>query len=252
MTNAEILREIGLTQGEISVYYALFEVGESSVGPISKLSRITHAKVYPILEKLISKGLISHTIKDGRKHFSPSDPNRLVDYIETKVEKLEEEKTIVKELIPELISKKNSKEQIQYSRTFEGTKGLRTLFKELFRESPKNTEICVLGLNELLNNESVISFFRYYHDLRKENKITLRLILNKSSKKTIDNIYITSNMFSKKDSIKYVNTNFPTGVFIFRDHVISIVSEKVLTAFDIKSEQNANRYRDFFNSIWDN
>ena len=45
MTDTAVLRELGFTDGEIKVYFALFELGETTVGPISKKSRVTHAKV---------------------------------------------------------------------------------------------------------------------------------------------------------------------------------------------------------------
>ena len=58
-------------------------------------------------------------------------------------------------------------------------------------------------------------------------------------------------MYTKDDKIKFVNITLLVGVFIFKDHVVSIVADEEVTAFDIKSKQNAKRYRNFFYSTWD-
>ena len=250
-----ILKELGFTNGEIKVYFALFELGQTTVGPISRKAEVSHAKVYPILTKLIQKGLVSHVIKGEVKHFSVTDPNSLIDFVDNKVRNLESEKVRIKELIPELLAKQKSKEQTQYSRVFEGFKGLRAMFLELFESNKEKTEICVLGLNEILKKPSFQSFFAFYHELRLKNNINLKLILHKNIKSFIDSHYqvigIKKNSPSYvKNHVKYVNITFPTGVFIFKDHVINIVADDKVTAFDIKSKQNAERYRKFFYSIW--
>jgi len=249
MKETKVLKELGFTDGEIKVYFALFELGETTVGPIANKSGVTHAKVYPILAKLIKKGLASHVIKEGRKHFSATTPHSLLEFVDKKVRDLEEEKGKIEKIIPTLLAKQKELEKVQYSRVFEGIKGLQSLFHELFSNNKGRTEICVFGLNELLKEKRFISFFRFYHDLRRKNNVQLRLILNKNMKTFVDTIWRTSKMLDKKDIVKYVDIVFPSGVFIFKDHVINIVTDDEVTAFDIKSKQNAERYRKFFYSF---
>lgn len=244
----EIFKEIGFTEGEIKVYLALFELGETTVGPISKKSGISHAKVYPILEKLIEKGLVSWIVKDSRKNFSATNPSSLLELINRKTRSLEEEKARIREIIPSLLEKQKAKEKTQSSRVFEGFKGLRNLFQELF-ENNKNKEICVFGLNELLKNIEFQNFFLFYHELRQRNKIKLKLILSKESKNLIEKY--PKKLYTKQDKIKFVESVFPVGLFIIGEHVVSVVSEDKVTAFDIQSSQNAERYKEFFDFIWD-
>ena len=65
--NEELLKEIGLTPGEIKVYTALLENDLSRTGKISKLSGVHTSKVYPILDRLIEKGLVSYIIENNVK-----------------------------------------------------------------------------------------------------------------------------------------------------------------------------------------
>ena len=67
--NTEVLERIGFTKGEAKVYFALLELGESTIGPISKKSNVTVSKTYPILDKLTQKGLVTRVIKFKKNHF---------------------------------------------------------------------------------------------------------------------------------------------------------------------------------------
>lgn len=245
--NTQLLQNIGFTQGEIKVYLALLSLGETTVGPISKEAEVTHAKIYPILYKLIKKGLVSQISKKGRKYFSPSPPNSLLEFVNKKQRELQEEKEQIKELIPKLTAKQKTKKEPQQARVFEGFHGLRNLFQELFEQ--EGGEIQVLGLDEIIDNDSFVSFFTFYHDLRQKKNIHLKLILKKSMKKIIENKYTKKNF--KKGEVKYIDYPFPTGIFLYNDHVISVIyQDNKLTAFDIKSKQNSERYKEFFKEAW--
>src|SRR3989344_6062924 len=76
-----LFEDIGFSKGEVKVYFALLDLGESTIGPLSKKAEITAAKVYPILEKLIKKGLVSFIIKSDTKYFSPANPKRILEYL---------------------------------------------------------------------------------------------------------------------------------------------------------------------------
>ena len=51
--------------------------------------------------------------------------------------------------------------------------------------------------------------------------------------------------------IKYSKQKLPTGIFIYEDCVMTVVWKGEPTAFIIKSKNNAQRYKEFFNEIWE-
>ena len=91
--NTEILRKIGLTEGEIRVYEALAYLGQSSTGPIMDKSGISSTKVYLILERLIQRGLVCFIVENNVKKFQIANPQNIIEYLDKKYElkKLEEE-----------------------------------------------------------------------------------------------------------------------------------------------------------------
>ena len=79
-----ILKELGLGTNETKVYIALLNNGDSTTGQILKNANIHTGKIYEILDSLTKKGLVSMVTKSGVKHFSPADPQRILDYLEEK------------------------------------------------------------------------------------------------------------------------------------------------------------------------
>ena len=79
-----ILKQIGLTDHEITIYLTALELGESLASKISEKIRMNRTHVYDILEGLISKGLVSYVIKSNKRYFSATDPHRLVELVKEK------------------------------------------------------------------------------------------------------------------------------------------------------------------------
>ena len=99
------LKKIGLTEGEVKIYSALLELGETTRTKLAKKSGISPSKVYDVANRLLEKGVISSVKKNGVIHFSAASPDKLTDFIKRKEEELLKEKDIVKDMLPMLLSK---------------------------------------------------------------------------------------------------------------------------------------------------
>ena len=79
----EDLKKIGLTDGEIRVYNALLELGETTRTTLAKKSGISPSKIYDVANRLLEKGIISSVKKQGVIHFSAADPERIKEFLES-------------------------------------------------------------------------------------------------------------------------------------------------------------------------
>ena len=244
--NIEILEEIGFTQGEIKVYMALIQLGESTIGPISNKAKVTPAKVYPILEKLKEKGLITHVIKSGTKYFQALNPNRILDYMEDKEKKLHAQKTEIKDLIPTLISQQES-EAKQYATIYESYNGIKTLYDEILNYLQKNNEEFIgFTLGREYTSKQANLFFKNYDAKRRELNIKTKLIGLEHQKKFLQKEYGED----PNVEIRYLKHAVPTGLIIFDDKVATLLWHDIPSAFVIHSKPNAEAYRKFFNDMW--
>ena len=68
--DSKILQDIGLSEGESKVYFALLKLGETKTGELSKQAGVSSSKVYKILDRLERKGMVGHVLKGEVKYFS--------------------------------------------------------------------------------------------------------------------------------------------------------------------------------------
>ncbi|GAG11320.1 unnamed protein product, partial [marine sediment metagenome] len=173
------LSKIGLTKGEIKVYLALIKHGELSKSPLASKANISSSKVYEITEKLIKKGLVSSFKKNNVTYYTASDPSFLEKYISKKEKELQEEKNIVKELLPKLKTlKEKSEEKISFELQ-EGWKGMQNAIIEGIDKTPKNSIVYGVGIQ--IPKTSLITKF---HQKRLKKKIKLKIILSEKIEKT--------------------------------------------------------------------
>lgn len=238
------LEKAGLTKGEIRVYLALLELGETSTGLIIKHSKITGSKVYEILEKLKEKGLASYVTKEKIKYFQAAPPNRIIDYIEKKEQEIKNNKEEIKSLLPQLESKQKSLQLSQNAQVFEGWEGLRTVFNMMIKETKKGETYYVFAVGNELKNEQVVNFLRNHHQRRIEKGVKVKLLTRSSDKK-----YLTDWGKFKDLEMRFYEHSLPIGIFIFGDYTATITfSHK--TAFLIKSQYVADSYKEFFKETW--
>src|SRR3989338_11627246 len=115
----EILEDIGMTQGEIKVYLALLELGETTAGFIKKKTKLQNSVVHLCLGNLIDKGLVNYVEKGKRRFYTATEPEKLLGFLDEKRRRLQG-------ILPALLRKQ--KEAVKYKvNIYEGQKGLKVI-----------------------------------------------------------------------------------------------------------------------------
>ncbi|MAG73276.1 hypothetical protein CL620_03110 [archaeon] len=243
--NTKILEDIGLSKNEIKVYFALLELHQSSATPIVKKSGIPNSKIYPTLEKLIGRGLVSFVIKNNVKYFHAADPQNLIEFLSKKQQSIEEQKDEIEQIIPQLELKRQLAAQTQEAHVYEGFKGMKVAFNTILSTMKKGESYYVFSLGGVLVEEKLIRFFQNYHAKRVEKGIKVRILSRKKFKNVMAKWHGNPGM-----AIKYISQKFPVGAFIFKGHVLTVVWGENPSAFIIKSAQNYESYKAFFDEMW--
>lgn len=245
--NASILEKAGFTKGEIKIYLALLELGETSTGPIIDKSGVSSSKVYEILEKLIQKGLVSYVTKNKTKYFQPASPNKINEYLKSRKEEFEETERQIEKLLPELEAKQKLSEESQTTSVYEGFEGMKTVFNQILDMHKAGEEYYVFTLDEETTSEELRRFFLNYHAKRVQKGIKVKLLSNIELKKEIKKKYPEYKLSERR----FIDRAFPTGIFILRGMVIHFIYSPKPTLFIIKSKQNYESYRKFFLELWE-
>jgi len=243
----QILEKIGMTKGEIKVYFSLLKLGECTVTPLVRNSNVSKSKVYDILEKLIGRGLVGYAIKDKKRFFHASDPVKIFDYLEKKEAEFIKEKKEVEKIMPFLRSKTSETIENQKAVIYEGINGYETVRNELLSELPSGENLLVIGAPALANikyDERLLEF----HRKREKRRIGMKIVYNLDAKR-----FAEKRKKLKLTQVKfmYENTITPSWIEIFKKSVlIGVISEDYLFCFVIKDLKVAESFRHYFNIIW--
>ncbi|MBI5881123.1 hypothetical protein HZB90_03265 [archaeon] len=240
----EMLEEMGFTRGEIKVYEALLELGETTIGPISTKSGITPAKTYPILDKLLKKGLIAKVRKDKTLYFSANDPGRLLTYLDDKRFSIEEKKKQIEKELPRL--KLLQKESAPDTRVLQGIGGLKTFYEEHNRLLLKGKKVFkVFSFEDDWKKEDVKRFIQKQDAVRKEQGIEVRVIANEKIKK-----YITKEEY-KLVNIRFTKQDVPVGTVVSQNQIALMTWKEEPLIIVIDSREIAGAYERFFDGLWE-
>jgi sugar-specific transcriptional regulator TrmB len=230
MINRESLKGMGLTEQESRVYLALLELGPSLAGTISRKTGIHRRNVYDITERLIQKGLIGYIVKNNRRLFEASNPERFSEIIKERQKEIEES-------LPEMKMMYEKTKEKQETNFYKGIEGLKTVFED---QLESGNEILILGASSSAF-EILPFYFKWYDQDRVRKKIKVRII---SSEKLGKKIPLAETRYLPQ---KYAN---PLAINIYRDKVAIILWKKEPIAIVIKNSEIAESYRSYFELTW--
>ena len=238
----DILRKIGLSNGEIKIYLAILDIGETNINSIHERTGIERRNVYDILNKLIKRGLISYINKNKKKLFKISSPNKIIDYISEKEDELNTIKKEVKLELPNLIEKFKLKKPLLNATIYEGKEGIKTVWEDMLnyketywigsgRYVPKLMPVWFSNWN----NRRIKLKVKWYNLCRYEQKSEIK-------------------KFFSYEKIKFLPKEFsvnPVVICIYGNKVANFVFTDYPFIFVIESKELAENYKRYHSYLWD-
>ena len=178
-----LVQEAGLTEGESKVYLALLKLGSSTTGPIIGESNVANSIIYRLLESLIEKGLVSYVIKEKTKYFQAAEPKKILEYIDERRSKLEENKDKISEMLPQLIALGFSQKEttVQFYGVF---KGVQTAYEHYYCKLRKGGEVVSWGVYTI-QEEKYHIYWQKDHVRRKNYGIKSKILFNQGTDSAI-------------------------------------------------------------------
>jgi len=244
--NIDVLRKIGLTEGESKVYLALLGLGQTTTGPIVKRAGVTTSKSYKILDRLEVKGLVSYVYKNKIKYFKAASPQKVLDLIKKQEEELEKRKWEIEKAMPELLAYQKQVEEEQEAEVYHGFEGLDTIFEEQIRTIPKGGESFVIGIAPGRKySEQVSFFFERLQKKRDKKGVYTNLLYSEDARGTLS--YQEKSKFCR---IRYLPYSSLVSINIYNDITIIAIFVKQPILFKIKSKAVANNFIHYFRLLW--
>ncbi|MDD5191694.1 MAG: helix-turn-helix domain-containing protein [Candidatus Nanoarchaeia archaeon] len=250
------LREAGLSDGEIKVYLAMLKLGLVSAGPIIRETKLQSSSVYHIFDSLLEKGIISYEVKNKRKYFYAVSPERLLDFVEEKKKKLEEEGKQIEKIMAELSAiREIAKKPEQETLIFVGWKGVFSAFKEAYKQLTPGVITYAYTITKEFGGADpkqvrwlISKVIQMRKDLNKryKQKTVMKIISEKGSEIGKDQ---AKTKFTEVRFIEKHYTN-PAVINIYGNITIIAIWLKNPIAFYITSREVADSFRNNFEMMW--
>lgn len=241
------MEEIGLTKNETKVFLALNKVGTSTIGPIVDEASITNSKIYIILEKLVQKGIVSHISINGIKHFKAADPNKLLDFLEEKKKRINNEEQKIKNIIPQLLLLQKEGIKDREVDVYEGFNGIKTVRERTLQTLKKGSELLILGASKFSTSQYEF-YWENYHKRRIKKGIKCRYLMYEDTK---------SEEGKKREAWKYTKVKYlknpptnPIRIDIYGKYVDIAIDAINPFVISIKSDEVSSSFRNYFESLW--
>jgi len=243
----ETLERIGLTQGESRTYLALLGLGQTTTGPIVEKSGVSTSKTYKILKRLENKGLVSHIIKNNVVHWSPANPERILELLEDQETEIQEKKEEIKDILPELLKKIESLRGAQQAEIYMGMKGMITVYNDEtnYLKEHSNESGYVIGVASIFQRK-FSDFFERIESKRNNLKIKRKYIFGIKAKRSQP--WVEK---SKYCGIRYLSyPDSPVSINVYGEtSFINILSDEPLFIV-IKSKNIAESFIQHFKVLW--
>ncbi len=225
----EQLKQAGLTENESKVYLSLVDNGPNLAGQISRRTGLHRRTVYDVTEMLIKKGLIGYILKNNRRYFEASNPNRIL-------EMLKEREELLTPVIGDLLTKYNSEKEKQETNFYKGKEGLKAIFEDQLNYK----EILIIGASPTAY-DVLKYYFKWYDKKRSKKKIKVKII---AYDRKLKNIPLAEIRYLPK---KYES---PVAMNIYGNKTAIILWAKNPIVIAIREKEIADSYRNYFELMW--
>lgn len=236
----QLLRKIGLSDGEIKVYSTILELGQTPVNDIHEKTGMDRRNIYDILNKLVERGLVSYEDENKRRTFQAVHPKRIIGYIEEKKNELDIIKNDMVSEIPKLVIKFELAKPKTRSQTFRGLDGIKAVWEDILNYN----SIWMIGSGRYIPKQHP-GFFNNWNRRRIKLGIKWQNLMRHEMRKEI-NPY-------KLEYVKYLPKEFsgnPAVIWIFGDKVAQMLFGQEYFGFVIESKELSENYRKYFKYLW--
>ena len=242
------LKEIGLNQTSIKIYYYLLVYGKNKAGEIIKNTKIPSSSFYNNINNLLEEGFLSYTKIKGIKYYIATEPNQIKEKLEDKKNKIKTDFNKLERIIPELEKIKNSKKQEISTEIYQGFNSFKKIYSNLINQLNKKDILYVFATSKDLPKKYKL-FFDSIHKKRIKKQVISKFIFTENMKE-----YANLKKKQKNTQIKIIKKQkeIPVWITISKNQVLITNIEDNNKTILIKDKLIFETYKQYFNALWNN
>ncbi|MCX6777755.1 MAG: hypothetical protein NT157_02620 [Candidatus Micrarchaeota archaeon] len=237
----EILRKVGLSEGEIKVYSALLGLGVSPVNKIHEKTGIERRNIYDILNKLIERGLVTYITENKKRFFQISHPNKIIGYLEERKHEIERIEGEIEAEIPSILKEFESIRPDINAEIYRGADGIKAVWEDTLNYK----KVYWIGSGRYVPKRFP-HFFASWNKRRIRLKVKWYNLLRHEMRREVKPMPLEHAKFLPKEF-----SGNPTVICIYGNKVVNFLYGDRLFAFVIESKELAESYVRYHEYLWD-
>ncbi len=237
----------GLSDNETKMYLAILEMGPSAIQKVAQKVGLSRVASYTIAEQLIQKGLASWFKKDKKRYVSVENPDYILELIKRRESELEEERTKIRKLLPELKTYYRLAGKRPEVRFYEGVEGLKAIYEDTL-----NSQKDLLVYSDLAATERLIPDMKFWN-----NYVRRRVKLGINAKgicpRTPETVALDKKSPQELREIRFLpegETFGPTELYIYGDKIALLSFEREIVGVVIENRELAETQRKIYTRMW--
>ncbi|MBI2632204.1 hypothetical protein HYW75_04325, partial [Candidatus Pacearchaeota archaeon] len=215
---------------------------KTSTNKIHEKTGIERRNIYDILNKLIERGFVTYIDENKRRTFHLSNPKKILSYIEEKKDILNNIKNKVSDIMPDILSRFESKKPDIKAEVYRGIEGIKAVWEDTL-----NYKVTYwIGSGRYVPRRFP-DFFNNWNKRRISKKIVWFNLHRIEMKKEIKQFQFEHLRFLPKE----FSAN-PVVICIYGNKVVQFLYGETLFAFLIESKELSENYKAYHKFLWDN
>ncbi len=236
------LTRIGLSENESKVYMALLDNGALPVGRIHEETGIDRRNIYDVLNKLISKGLVTFAVENKKRIFQSTSPKRIMLFLEDQKQAINEKKKVAKKMLSRLERKFESRTSSVEAEIYRGYEGIKTIWEDTLNYK----EAMMIGAGGFGHDRMPRYWISFNRKRIKRGIRWKELVIER-----MRNHPMLKEKFIESKFLPKELTGPPNVIWIYGNKVTNILwLETTPIAFVVNDKQIAESYRRYFNFLW--
>ncbi|MEW5996732.1 MAG: helix-turn-helix domain-containing protein [Candidatus Micrarchaeota archaeon] len=173
------LEEVGLRPNEAKIYSALLRIGTATPAQVARETGLSRSYVYDALETLKAKGLVGMQMKNGKRHYTASDPKHLEEAAKEQLAKAQK-------IVPVLAKAMEASIAPSEVSVYEGAYIYKQLLRDITGTMKAEEEVLIFGIDDeriMRLDEYYPHYLDYYFAFLKEAGVKERAIVRMGARK---------------------------------------------------------------------
>lgn len=239
-----LLRQLGLSEGEVALYLLLLERADATPGELIKLAGLKRGDTYNKLYELKKKGLVAEFTRNKKKHFRAEHPAKLEELVNVRVKATEQLRAELREQLPKTMSRFNLSQERPGVTVVEGLEGIGAIYDNIL-ENGQDFQLVRAKYHPLYEEQVVPKVINGFIRDRVKRGIHVEA-LTPQEDQVLQNVDKDKEWLYDRTWVSPSEYNAPVEIDIYGDRVAFLSFGKEMIGTVLQSPQIARAMRQLF------